>query len=328
MSVETMSSLGPPFVRNSELMKHRFDNNPTFLKALQDPGAGFTHPLKANLVLEDFFVYPDLKLRGVETHLNRGTPRSVSGNNVHSWVAEKQRVVIAGPDDSGKTALARMLYSDLQLRHGRVPLLLDGSALKGNNPVAVLSRAVNSAVIHQYSEAVLPKFLQEPVSDKALVVDNWHKSGFSKAGRNKFIEAACLRFGIVALLVSDLFTIEEVAASNQDSPLAAFEHCDIRELGYVLRSRLIRKWHMLGREYSVDEKCLTQTVIESENLVNTLIGKNLLPAFPVTVFPILQTAEAYSKATNTATGSYGQLYEALITAALAQVSKKSVRPRH
>ncbi len=311
-----------PFIRNGSILKHRLDNNAGFLKRLQDPGTGFTHPLKANLTLEDFFVYPDIRLRSLRTG-NAVTLQSVSGHNVPSWTLEKGKVVLAGSDDCGKSALARMLYSDFQSRHGKLPLLLDGGSLKGNNPTAALTRSARSAIADQYSHAVVGKFEQEDGANKILIIDDWHKSGFSRAGRAKFLEAALSQYASVVLLVNDVFAIEELSVSG-DNPLRSFEHCDIREFGYVLRSRLIRKWHTLGREYTEDDRALTQTVIESEELVNTLIGKNLLPAFPVTVLTILQTAEAYSKSPNMATGSYGQLYEALITASLAQVSRKSV----
>ena len=60
-----------------------------------------------------------------------------------------------------------------------------------------------------------------------------------------------------------------------------------------------------------------------ETTVDTLLGKNLLPSFPVIILAILQSYAA-NRAPNSSAGSYGQMYEALITAALASVSKKAV----
>lgn len=57
--------------------------------------------------------------------------------------------------------------------------------------------------------------------------------------------------------------------------------------------------------------------------VVTLLGKNLLPAYPVIVLAILQSYST-SRTANSSAGSYGQMYEALITTALASVSKKAV----
>ena len=47
-----------------------------------------------------------------------------------------------------------------------------------------------------------------------------------------------------------------------------------------------------------------------------LLGKNVLPHYPVTIITLLQLLEA-GEAANTANGSYGYLYEVLIKTALA-----------
>ena len=52
-----------------------------------------------------------------------------------------------------------------------------------------------------------------------------------------------------------------------------------------------------------------------------MLGKKLLPSFPITILTILQTAEA-GASLGTASGSYGYLYEALITSALAKASNR------
>ncbi|HEX8176636.1 MAG TPA: hypothetical protein VF543_16205 [Pyrinomonadaceae bacterium] len=98
-----------------------------------------------------------------------------------------------------------------------------------------------------------------------------------------------------------------------------FCHCEIKELGYRLRGKLINKWISLGSEYTTDEKELALDVTRKENIVNTVLGKNILPSYPMTILTVLQTWEA-NQSNNTATGSYGYLYEELITRALREVS--------
>ena len=176
-----------PFIRNGSILKHRLDNNAGFLKRLQDPGTGFTHPLKANLTLEDFFVYPDIRLRSLRTG-NAVTLQSVSGHNVPSWTLEKGKVVLAGSDDCGKSALARMLYSDFQSRHGKLPLLLDGGSLKGNNPTAALTRSARSAIADQYSHAVVGKFEQEDGANKILIIDDWPRVASAELAEQNFLK--------------------------------------------------------------------------------------------------------------------------------------------
>lgn len=58
-----------------------------------------------------------------------------------------------------------------------------------------------------------------------------------------------------------------------------------------------------------------------EKIIDSLLGKQLLPAYPVIVLAILQALDA-TRNLNTASGSYGELYEALITDRLASISHK------
>ena len=78
-----------------------------------------------------------------------------------------------------------------------------------------------------------------------------------------------------------------------------------------------------GAEYSEPDDSLAHTVTVLESTVNTLIGKNLLPSYPVIILALLQSSNQMVSPSSSA-GSYGQMYEALITAALASVSKKAV----
>ena len=47
-------------VRNRAARRSSFEINPQFLRQLNDPGTGFTHPRKADLTLDDLFIYPAL----------------------------------------------------------------------------------------------------------------------------------------------------------------------------------------------------------------------------------------------------------------------------
>lgn len=126
------------------------------------------------------------------------------------------------------------------------------------------------------------------------------------------MDAARTFFSKIIIVADDLFRFEELINRGQSNPFFEFDHCDILPFSYKLRRRLIAKWITLGREYTSDESALERDITGSEQTVDTLIGKNVIPAFPVTILVILQTAQAGQNHTLYG-GSYGHYYDALIT---------------
>lgn len=118
------------------------------------------------------------------------------------------------------------------------------------------------------------------------------------------------------MLASDLFRLQELARSADGSAFIDFTRCEIKEFGKFHRHRLIEKWHYLGREDSTEPEELAKLVLSTDKTISTLLGKNVLPHYPVIVLTLLQLLEIGETA-NTTNGSYGYLYEVLIKTALA-----------
>lgn len=95
---------------------------------------------------------------------------------------------------------------------------------------------------------------------------------------------------------------------------------EIVELGYVLRSRLIEKWITLGATSNYDRESLAHKVTEVERVIDTVLGKSLLPAYPIFILCMSQQLEAGTPL-STKSGAYGYLYEVLITTALNTTSR-------
>ena len=103
---------------------------------------------------------------------------------------------------------------------------------------------------------------------------------------------------------------------------SSFEFCEIREFGRYLTGKLIEKWHALNPDYSMDESAFHYAVACSESKIRTVMGKGLLPAYPIFLIGLLQADTLPSSSTQNA-GSYGHVLEAVITARLTEVSKRS-----
>ncbi len=215
-----------------------------------------------------------------------------------------------------------MLYLDLRQQERLIPVLLNGSDLHGKSPEATLRRELKRAVAEQYSGEMVEVYNQTDPNRKVLIIDDWQRAKYGRVGQTLLLSLLEKSFALVICFADDIFVLEQLAG-GADNPFRDYELCEIRELGHQRRNELIRKWLSLGSDYSESDTDVAHSIAVMETTVNTLLGKNLLPSFPVIILAILNSYATY-RSPNTSAGSYGQMYEALITAALASVSKKAV----
>src|SRR5262249_1281785 len=90
----------------------------------------------------------------------------------------------------------------------------------------------------------------------------------------------------------------------------------IQEFGFRLRYELVEKWCFLGRRSDDTGDVLSKRAQQLDHTITRAIGTNLLPSYPALVLLCLQQLEV-ANASDTTMGSFGHLYEALITANLA-----------
>ena len=298
-----------------------------FLKQVTEPGTGFLHPRQQqDLTLPDIYIYPDLKTRLLSRKLKRSgdLPKNISSKDVSTQLLSVKCVVVAGPSDSGKTALSKMLFLEGNTKYDRKCLLLCGKSIKGAEPDSAFEKALDESIKEQYGPGSKGRFAGLGAKDRILLIDDWDEVTFSRAGRAKILERAAAHFATVILFVDDIFLIEELSGKHEHAPLASFEIADIREFGFRLRGQMIRKWHTFGNTFIEDDKSLARRVTESTHVIDTVLGRNLLPSYPVNILTLLQTYDTGAGTANSGLGSYGQVYEALITARLARVSLKSI----
>jgi predicted MPP superfamily phosphohydrolase len=282
---------------------------------VDDPGAPFTHPHKGRLTLDDIYVAPDLTERDIVDTTDSTRSSKIASADAISFLLSNPRVVLIGPEDSGKTAALKRLFA-AHLAAGRVPLWISGDEIKRSD-VAYLGRLIDRLVEQQYGSDSLDTFRQRSADDRVMIVDDFHRAKCSARGANVVINhlAAVAKTTIVS--IDDLFEFQRVAAGSEAGPLLDFKVVEIRPFGHQLRGELIDKWLRLGREFSLSEADLSFQVRKAENAVDTLMGRSLFPAYPLFVLTVLQTMEAMTALNTAAVGTYGYVYEALITAKLS-----------
>jgi hypothetical protein len=306
-----------PFSRNRALLSQGFTNSPEFDDELTDIGTGFTHA-KKRLRLNDVFVYPSLRHRKLQRDTDGQvlSPTRVRSKELVEFVIAQHRLFILGPGRSGRTALARSLYRALQTEMNLVPVIIDGADLTTDR----LSPIINAAYKRQYSDESLERFNQLPAKQRAIIIDNLDRAKVRQGTLSSVIDYIEAHFGKIIIFAQEHFDIGRVITGRNRGLFFDFRQYHIDELSRVLRAELIARWVSLGRG-EWDEDARDREIKSREEVVNTLLGKQLLPAHPIIILAILQTLDS-TRNLNTASGSYGELYEALITDRLATVSRK------
>lgn len=301
--------------RGRALKLEEFENNQKFASFLADPGAEFSHPEVAHLQLADIFVYPDIDVVNFEKSILAG--EHIYSEGLLKYVLDNSHLIFNGTDVSGKTSLAKTLYKDLQQRR-IVPVFVRGEDFKDCSEDGVL-KVVHRAFKEQYNGLLLEKYKQLDPKMKALMIDDFHRSELNIKGLNKILKIAEQSFSRVIIFADDTLLLREVMAPNElPSFLLHFHHCAISDFGHRLRGRLIEKWLSLGQEYSGSQQAIAYRVSSAEHLVNTLVGKGVLPSQPLFILIILQSLDSQTTL-HSASGALGQYYEILITRVLANV---------
>lgn len=305
------------FVRNAKRKTRTHELTDDMSQYLRDPGAQLTHKAKA-IELEDIYVTPNLK-RFVRLKPSEGLQReTVESDYVINRLFDDRYVYLGGDGQCGKTGLAKMLYLHA-LHRGLVPVLIKGKLLNHVDPEKI-QKTILGEYSKQYVHPDESTYAQLASESKVVILDDFFDSKLNREAKAKVCEWLGGRNDYVFVFGGDLTHVEEIIVDMETGKLVSdFVHYEIMEFGYLLRARLIEKWLSLGSEHLITEEDLAHQVNQVERLVNTILGKNLLPAHPIFVLVMLQQLEA-AQPLNTSTGAYGYFYELLITRSLQETS--------
>jgi hypothetical protein len=312
------------FERSKLLRSTDFENNDRYKIELTDPGANIKHPSLAPLSLNDIFVYPELELLLLEKKAETSLPIPiVESERVLDYLLNNPRVVITSPTVNGKSTLARAVYTDLQKR-GFVPLLIQGSDIK-HHSADEFAKLIDKAFTEQYDADSLERYRQLDANRRVLLVDDFHRANrLNRKGKNAVLDVAGRIFGRIILLANDLFRFEELTLeSDEQSVLFTFSQASMMPFGQRLRRQMISKWISFGREFTGDEEEIERKVDETANTITTLIGRKMVPSYPIFILSMLQVLEAKTNL-NTAPSTFGYFYEVFILTGLSEHKTSSI----
>lgn len=287
-------------------------------RELTSAGANFTHRKKDTISLVDIFVWPTIRSDGAGPDGSNSTlfEKEFSAQMlVDEYGKLPGIIVIRGSEQSGKSALAKMLALHLS-RKSVQPILLAASNVSSWREKSLNDR-IDRAIDSMYGRAFRSDYRQLPAENKVLIVDDFDLSQVV-AGYFDGLRALQQHFGRIVLML-DSHPGLEVALNEflRDECFIEASVFDILNTNYSNRLELIERWLSIGAHDSrMDD--MKVTAAKLSKVVDETLGRNLIPAVPVFILIVLQRAElAQDLDTVVKSGSQGFLYESLILQALS-----------
>lgn len=284
----------------------------TFSKFLRDTDLlTKAHAQKENVYLDDIFVWPELSKYDVL----RDYERLIKSETIFDDQTDNIRIVIAGENQSGKTALCKKLVIKLREELRYVPVYVSDES-------GQFAGKIENRVKKSFSEQYVGLDFNQ--IDKVLIIpiiDNFHHAKH----KERHIDALKSYTNSI-LIVDDIFSL-----NLEDERLTElYNHYCINQFKPTYRYKLIKKWveiseHNMGSS-SLISNSVYKHIDEKTELVNSALGKiigaGIMPSYPFFILSVLSHSETLGKPLNQEITSQGYCYQALI---YIYLRKESVR---
>jgi hypothetical protein len=290
-----------------------FEIQPEFRAWLDDSGIPSINKAGKRRTFGDIFVFPHLVEAFQEATLHRKR-QTIKSGDVFRALQQYSVVFISAPPKSGRTSFAKQLYVEYSNVES-VPLYIDAGE-GGLRDSDGLPPAVIRQIRSQYGVEAIERFRQlEPVH-RVLIIDNIDKSKLRTESILSLISSLSSFASHVIVIGDDTAgRVSEIApiVGAQNDDRKAFE---LQPLSSGLRERLARRWLEADGGASLGEQEETQFLERIKRTLDTIIGRNYVPAFPIYILAVLQAFERGSSVDMHAS-THGYFYEILIRLALA-----------
>ena len=280
---------------------------------LDDPGVTLHHQDRGTVKLGDIFIYPDLI--EIRTRSERFGER-VQGNGIRELLSTKSNLFISGDTESGKTCLAKKLFLDLR-DMGYVPVFLDGT--KKPPTADKVYGYVEDEFSDQYGPHLLTTYRQLDKSSRAIVIDDYDKLPMSPRQKRDFLGRVLSSCGRIIAFSRDITSdLEDLTSPNRlPEREGEIAHYRIQPFGYTGRNKLVERWMLFSEGADPQQPPFVQKLNRVTETLNTLVGKNYVPSYPVYVLAVLQALDSATPVDVNAS-THGYFYELFIRASLAR----------
>ena len=301
----------------AQTVVREFPHTEEWFLQLRDLGAAITHHAKADITLNDLYVFPEFE----GTADAEDVPKRVDGLRILEKVqTEEIRAIFKGEQSSGKTAWLKMATQTLHEK-GLIPIFLRGADLATSSD-ADLRKLLHVAVIQQYGEKAAETILQKDRACKVLLIDGIDRFRFPDRYFNGVMDFLTSRHRSVLMTAEQMLSVKIAMEHETFSSLDEFDQYELTEFGIRARFELARRWFELAPLSRRGDEALRKSRIEqTDKTITKLIGRGLVPSFPIYLLVLLQGVEAgqSGELENSALGEY---YNYLITHSLLQKIKR------
>lgn len=298
--------VGEPFVQALPTRANVVNLKPEWLDFITDLGSNVSHQARERLDLADLYVYPELE----QQDDNDENPIIVSSRELAQELAtDSVSTLIKGDQSSGKTALLKRLYADAHERE-LYPIYINGARLRSSS-ARDIQRLVERCAEEQYAADSLTKVLQAKPAKRILLLDNLDRCQFPDRYMSSVLGYLDKQFLKTIATVDSAFDLKEALLTADLSSLRSFAQLRLLEFGFRLRFELVAKWFGLDERQRRSE----QEAELADKLISRVVGRGLVPSFPIYVLILLQSIEV-GRAGELENSALGHYYEYMILQAL------------
>lgn len=295
--------------KRTSVLKSKIILNSVFFEKLNNTEVVFQHKHKEQIILDDIFIFPDLKNIKKEYDELEIIISSSEFTDINKTPA---KVLILGSEQSGKTSLAKTLFKKYYAQ-GLLPLLCIGNQINSTEVKKLLSASIKE----QYAELTYDAYCAQGCQ-KILIIDDYHGLRLNTRYQSRLLD------NLFKTIDSLIIISDNSVQYNEDKyiELSDFAQYEILPFGNSRSGELIEKWISIGRIETIEDKELFHQSDHVTTNVNAIIRKNLLPRKPLYLLTVIQLLETATPSDFKLT-SYGYCYQSLIQTALAKSKIKT-----
>ncbi len=233
--------------------------------------------------------------------------------------SESGILLVTGDQSSGRTSLLkRMAAHSLEQRNC---VWLDGRELTESvikDPVRPLTagyRMLNA------NPDGWQKFLQSAPSENIIFIDDLHLSPLNIATRRRFLSLLQGLSHLVVVTVNDPFILELLVVSSNDG--LRLSQWRLLDLSRADCAHIAERWCSFGSESIADHE-LDARIASTQDQLELVLGKKLMPRQPVVVLTALQLIDAGTPM-DSSVGSFGGVYETMIHFAISKNARNQAQ---
>ncbi|MGG5507338.1 MULTISPECIES: metallophosphoesterase [unclassified Myroides] len=287
------------------LRKTEINVSNIFKDFLNDIGANFTNQSSTRINLEDLFVVPNIEKIGLQDEEQNQSVQMDFDIVLNDYGFNSHNMCLIGEDLSGKTTLCKVIYKRINKIKDNCVVYLDFEEL-------TKKESLQQFIERQYRNQYDCEFYEVFDTYKIyLIIDNLYKNEALVTSHSKEFNELFSRYNY-CIVWDELVTFQELFI-NQLIDLSVYK---ILSLDDNKRKQLILKWYDLTKDLITGEN-YKSAVYSAIKLVNSILGKNLVPSYPLFILTILQANEL-SITHELKEGTIGHYYDVLIKTSMNQ----------